>query len=244
MKRYHVAEVPAHRPKPEDLHRAHEYKRLHDPFSLLSAFADREFRSYWSSTGTLTFLAMKIHQTGFDARKLMDNFLYATKAMLPDYRADRRDLMTLLFQTGYLTNKGFDAKKQRYSLGFTNEEGAHGMLENLMSEYAPIVRRGTGTDVFPFDDYLEEGNLEGMHASAFVSAVLSRFQCCSLCEQLCEHPAVNAGHIKAQGCRAGWRFVDEKGGFKLRALFKGRAASKKHGAGALVRVKAVAAGAV
>ena len=136
---------------------------VYNPFSLLSAFADREFGSYWFSTGTPTFLVMKIHQTGFDVRKFTDNTLYATEAMLSDYRADRGDLMPLLYQTGYLTIKGFDARKRRYTLGFPNEEVAYGMLENLMPEYAPVVSRGTGVDVFTFDDYLEEGNLEGIH---------------------------------------------------------------------------------
>ena len=36
------------------------------------------------------------------------------------------------------------------------------MLENLMPEFTPVVKRGTGVNVFNFDEYLERGNLEGI----------------------------------------------------------------------------------
>ena len=135
---------------------------VYNPFSLLNTFADQDFGSYWFATGTPTFLIKRIHQTGFDVRKFTDHTLYATEAMLSDYRADHRDLIPLLYQTGYLTIKDYDPKKRRYTLGFPNEEVTYGMLENLLPEYAPIVNRGTGVDVFTLDSYIEQGNLEGM----------------------------------------------------------------------------------
>ena len=135
---------------------------VYNPFSLLNAFADREFRSYWFSTGTPTFLVKEIRRTGFDLRQFTDGTLFATEATLSDYRADREDLMPLLYQTGYLTIKGYDSKKRRYALGFPNDEVAYGMLENLMPEFTPVVKRGTGVNVFNFDEYLERGNLEGI----------------------------------------------------------------------------------
>ena len=135
---------------------------VYNPFSLLSAFADQDFGSYWFATGTPTFLIKRIHQTGFDVRKFTDHTLYATEAMLSDYRADHRDLVPLLYQTGYLTIKDFDLRKRRYTLGFPNEEVTYGMLENLLPEYAPVVSRGTGADIFTLDSYIEQGNTDGI----------------------------------------------------------------------------------
>ena len=135
---------------------------VYNPFSLLNAFADGDFGSYWFETGTPSFLVQRIRRAGFDVRKFTDNTLYATESMLSDYRADDRDLVPLLYQTGYLTIRAYDHEKRRYTLGFPNEEVAYGMLENLMPEYAPAAAQGTGTDVFTLDDYIEEGNLEGI----------------------------------------------------------------------------------
>ena len=78
----------------------------------------------------------RLFRAGFDVRKFTDNTLYATESMLSDYRADDRDLVPLLYQTGYLTIRAYDHEKRRYTLGFPNEEVAYGMLENLMPEYA------------------------------------------------------------------------------------------------------------
>ena len=133
---------------------------VYNPFSLLNAFADREFRSYWFSTGTPTFLVNKIVKNAFEVRKLSDKTLYADEQRLSDYRANNSDLVPLLYQTGYLTLVGYDEKRRRYTLGFPNEEVKYGMLNSLLPAYAPKVIEGTGMDIFSLDECLEEGDLD------------------------------------------------------------------------------------
>lgn len=100
-----------------------------NPFSLLKALDERETRPYWFATGTPTFLAEKIKQSGFDVRRFMNKSLFASEAMLSDYRGDNPDIIPLLYQTGYLTIVDYDARKQRYTLGFPNEEVEYGFLK-------------------------------------------------------------------------------------------------------------------
>ena len=139
-----------------------EGSSVYNPFSLLKAFYDKDFGSYWFSTGTPTFLVKKLRDQGFDVRKLSNRTLYADEAMLSDYRADDPNPVPLLYQTGYLTIADYDPKRRRYTLSFPNEEVKYGMLESMVPAYSSNVAAGTGTDIFTLDQYVEEGNLEGI----------------------------------------------------------------------------------
>lgn len=135
---------------------------VYNPLSLLKVFYGKDFGSYWFETGTPTFLVRKLKQERFDVRRLTDRTLYATEAMLFDYRADNPDPVPLLYQTGYLTIVDYDEKRRRYILGFPNEEVKYGTLESLMPEYVIGASSSRGTDIFTLESYIEEGNLEGI----------------------------------------------------------------------------------
>ena len=133
---------------------------VYNPFSLLKAFYEKEFGSYWFETGTPTFLAKRMAKRAFDVKKLMDNTLYADKQRISDYRTNNPDLIPPLYQAGYLTLTDYDAKRKRYTLAFPNEEVKYGMLNSLLPAYAPRTVIDTGLDIFSLDEALEEGDLE------------------------------------------------------------------------------------
>ena len=135
---------------------------VYNPFSLLNAFADGEFRSYWFSTGTPAFLVKKIADSDFDIRKFTDKTIYANEAMLSDYRADNPDLVPLLYQTGYLTIIDYEKISREYTLSFPNEEVEYGFLENLMPQYVSNCYPGSGKDIFTLRRYVESGDLENI----------------------------------------------------------------------------------
>ena len=135
---------------------------MFNPFSLLKALDEKEVRPYWFATGTPTFLAEKIKQTGFDIRRFANKTLFASEAMLTDYRADTPDIVPLLYQTGYLTIVDYDARKQRYTLGFPNDEVEYGFLESLVPVYTPEAAAGSGKDIFTLDDCIEHGDADIM----------------------------------------------------------------------------------
>lgn len=135
---------------------------VYNPFSLLNAFADKDFGAYWFATGTPTFLVRRIRATGFEIQKFTDRTLYADAASLSDYRTDNPDLTPLLYQTGYLTILDYDERRKRYTLGFPNEEVQYGFLKSLMPVYTPASVAGTGVDIYTLDDYIESGNTDGV----------------------------------------------------------------------------------
>jgi len=135
---------------------------LYNPYSLLSALADREFDAYWFETGTPSFLVTKLKEMNFDIRKFTDGTLYATKRMLKDYRDDNPDPVPLLYQTGYLTIAGYDSESSIYTLSFPNNEVKYGFLDSLMQEYVNDSGTGSGKDILSLKKYVESGDLESI----------------------------------------------------------------------------------
>ena len=103
---------------------------VYNPYSLLNAFFNGEFGSYWFESGTPTFLIRKVRESNFDIRSFTDRTLFADESTLKDYTGDSLDLVPLLYQTGYLTIADYDARRRRYTLCFPNEEVKYGFLES------------------------------------------------------------------------------------------------------------------
>ena len=110
---------------------------IYNPYSLLNAFENKNFASYWYQTGTPTFLVKMLKDVNFDIRKIGDGQVSATAEFLTDYRVDNKDPIPVLYQSGYLTIKGYNEQLNKYYLGFPNEEVKYGFLRNLLPAYAP-----------------------------------------------------------------------------------------------------------
>lgn len=145
---------------------------VYNPFSLLKSLSEKDFGVYWFATGTPEFLVHMLKDSGFDMRKLTNRTLYASEATLSDYRADRMDPVPLLYQTGYLTIVDYDARRRRYTLAVPNEEVEYGLIESLMPVYTPGLNSGNGMDIYTLDQYVEEGDTDGIR-DIFVSLFAS-----------------------------------------------------------------------
>ena len=137
-------------------------KGVYNPFSLLNALQKRQFGAYWFSTGTPTFLVKRVREIGMNANRFTDRTIHADIYDLTDYRYENPDPVPLLYQTGYLTIWDYDERRQRYTLGFPNEEVKYGFLKSLLPDYTPAATPGRGTDIFALDDCLEDGDTEGV----------------------------------------------------------------------------------
>ena len=135
---------------------------VYNPFSLLSAFAERELGSYWFETGTPTFLVRRMVDAGFDPKRLTDSSIYVDEARLSDYRADDPDPVPLMFQSGYLTVRSVDPITGEYALAVPNGEVRYGLEKSLLPVYAPAYSAARGTDVFTLRRLVEAGDTEGM----------------------------------------------------------------------------------
>lgn len=131
---------------------------VYNPFSLINAFAQKSYENYWFSTGTPTFLIELLQQMNFDIRLLdrMDakpeDFDKATDCLT--------DPIPVLYQSGYLTIKGYDPDFQLYTLAYPNKEVRKGFIESLMPAYVHLPARENTFYVVSFIKDLRIGHLE------------------------------------------------------------------------------------
>ena len=103
-----------------------------NPVSLGMTFDSMELANWWSKTAIPTFLIDFFRKKPLDVSNLTidENDLDA-------YEPERIKPVTLLFQTGYLTIKGFEQIEamRRYTLGFPNLEVENSFLKDLSAVY-------------------------------------------------------------------------------------------------------------
>lgn len=106
---------------------------IYNPFSVLNALSRSEIGSYWFASGTPTFLIEAIHNTD----KFLPEYFSeeAGERTLSDIDAYQNSPLALMFQTGYLTIKGFDTEDRLYKLGLPNEEVRQGLSNGLLQIY-------------------------------------------------------------------------------------------------------------
>ena len=110
---------------------------VYNPFSILSTFRSKKFKEYWFETGTPTLLVNVMKQTSFDVTTLSDNVVVPA-AKLNGMQDIVNKPVSLFFQTGYLTIKGYDSEYNEYRLGFPNYEVKNGFLNFIYSYYVPV----------------------------------------------------------------------------------------------------------
>ena len=100
---------------------------IYNPFSLLNAFAKGRYGSYWFETGTPTYLVELLKKSDYD----LDRLPYEeTDSDTIDCMFEGDNPLPVIYQSGYLTIKGYDKEFGLYRLGFPNREveGAFEML--------------------------------------------------------------------------------------------------------------------
>lgn len=131
---------------------------LYNPFSLLNALAMKRFANYWFSTGTPTALVDMLKKTGFDLRSL--DRMEVPAAALTDYRADYRNPVPIIYQSGYLTIKGYDSEFDNYILGYPNAEVEYGWLNFITPYYTPLSEATAPFYIGKFVNELRAGDVD------------------------------------------------------------------------------------
>ena len=116
-------------------HFCEDSEGMYNPFSLLNTFESLKFKEYWFETGTPSFLVQVMKETDYDVMRLSDEEIDAQTLM--DVDTAYHNPVPLLYQSGYLTIKGYEPEYGIYHLGFPNREVKHGFLNFLVKYYTP-----------------------------------------------------------------------------------------------------------
>ena len=132
---------------------------IFNPFSVLSAFFNRELGSYWFQTGTPTFLVEMLKQTNYDLRLLLEG-IEAPASSFNEYRVDSNNPIPLIYQSGYLTIKDYDKEFQNYLLAFPNEEVKYGFINFLIPFYTSVTNNDQNFYIGKFVQELRNGDVD------------------------------------------------------------------------------------
>lgn len=114
------------------------------------------FDNYWFQTGTPTYLVDLLKQSDYDLRLLIDG-LEVGSSGFAEYRAEAKNPLPMIYQSGYLTIKNFDKSLNLYTLGFPNDEVKYGFLKFLIPYYTPISSDETDFNAVKFVRELQSG---------------------------------------------------------------------------------------
>ncbi len=106
---------------------------IFNPYSIINALDDKDFNSYWFSSGTPTFLIELLQNNGVDMLRL--NKLWVKDSRFDAPTDEITDPIPVLYQSGYLTIKEYDKRRRLYRLSFPNEEVRQGFSESLVKYY-------------------------------------------------------------------------------------------------------------
>lgn len=107
-----------------------------NPFSLLNAFGDGELKNYWFASGTPTFLIRQMKHFKTDITSLDD--LEVSEDAFDQPTENMHDALPLLYQSGYLTIKGYDRESDSYLLSIPNQEVRVGYTKGLLPSYSGL----------------------------------------------------------------------------------------------------------
>ena len=107
---------------------------IYNPFSVLNTLAKLRYKDYWFETGTPTFLVelLKLHH--YELENLTKEQISADVINSVDSMSTNP--IPVIYQSGYLTIKGYDERFKKYRLGFPNKEVEEGFLNFLLPFYS------------------------------------------------------------------------------------------------------------
>ena len=117
-------------------HFTRDSEELYNPYSLFNCFDQKEMGSFWFESATPTFLFRQMQRFGTDITGLDSIEAPETEFNLPTENLN--NALPLLYQTGYLTIKDYDAFSKMYKLGIPNQEVRVGLTCGLIPMYTGV----------------------------------------------------------------------------------------------------------
>ena len=144
---------------------------IYNPFSMIKALDSGEIEKYWFDSATPSALFSMLRQmppfelSDIDGRRCPDT---AFDQPFDSFQAP----LPALYQSGYLTIKGYQPSRQMFTLGFPNREVRTGFADSLYQIVSDTRPDDSGRNVFldAYYDFRDTGDL-----AAFIEALKTFF---------------------------------------------------------------------
>ena len=129
---------------------------IYNPFSLFNALKNKTFGNYWFETGTPTYLVELLKRNRYNLKDMTETVSSAD--VLNSIYGDDEPI-PVIYQSGYLTIKGYNPRFKTYRLGFPNKEVEEGFMNFLIPYYTPIKKEKTAFSIENFVEEIERGDI-------------------------------------------------------------------------------------
>ena len=129
-----------------------------NPYSLLNCFAKQEMDDYWFGSGTPTYLINMMRKYEFLPADLGEAIEVGKK----DFDAPTETMTTivpLLYQSGYVTIKGYDKPTKLYLLALPNQEIRVGLYGSLLPHYLTDKSAKANTTIAKMSVLVKKGDM-------------------------------------------------------------------------------------
>ena len=130
-----------------------------NPYSLLNCLADGKMSAYWFGSGTPTYLINMMKKFKVQPSSLKSMLAKASAFDAPTERM--RTITPLLYQSGYVTIKDYDAMTQLYTLDFPNREIMVGLFESLLPNYLEELTDEGDVAIARMSLLIKQGDMDG-----------------------------------------------------------------------------------
>lgn len=131
---------------------------IYNPFSVLKMLYAKEFGSYWFATGTPTYLVELLKRFDYNLENLTNESV--TADILDEVDTPETSPIPIIYQSGYLTIKGYDSEFKQYKLGFPNSEVEEGFIKYLLPHYANTRRDTSSFSIQHFVIDVRKGDVD------------------------------------------------------------------------------------
>lgn len=140
-------------------HFTHNSEGMYNPFSLFHTLKRKEFGSYWFATGTPTYLIELLKKHHYDLERI--EHVETSAAVLDSIDSTSENPIPVIYQSGYLTIKGYDKEFGLYLLGYPNREVEEGFIDYLMPYYANTSPTDSPFEIRKFVREVRSGDYNG-----------------------------------------------------------------------------------
>ena len=142
---------------------------MYNPFSILNALDKKKLGSYWFETGTPTYLVELLKKHNYNLSDLEKE--EPTADELNSVDSASTNPIPVIYQSGYLTIKGYDSRFGLFKLGYPNKEVEEGFVKFLIPYYTNVEKTRSGFEVSLFVREIESSDIDGFmrRLQAFLS---------------------------------------------------------------------------
>ena len=127
-------------------HFTHDVEGVYNPFCLIKCLRYKEFGSYWFESGTPSFLIKTLQNQPLELANMVNGRM-VNERQFKNYDPDSRNMLPVVYQSGYLTITGFDKESRLYKLDFPNKEVREGFLETLLGKFITVPYDDVGLEI-------------------------------------------------------------------------------------------------